>query len=103
MLIAPGATRKFTKDFDLLSQVQDEDVANLKLTVWNVTKAWGSGVLLRQKDGTLTGVWRFTANPARIKANSVLNVRYNVTDTNGAVGVGLFYIRFSGENLATAT
>lgn len=95
MLVAPGATRKFTKDFDLLSQVQDEDPAGLKLAVWNVTKAWGSGLLLRQKDGRISGVWRFTANPSGIKANSALTVRYNVTDGYGAVGAGLFYIRFS--------
>ncbi|WIA17497.1 hypothetical protein OEZ85_014335 [Tetradesmus obliquus] len=95
MLVAPGATRKFTKDFDLLSQVQDEDPADLKLAVWNVTKAWGSGLLLRQKDGRISGVWRFTANPSGVKANSALTVRYNVTDGYGAVGAGLFYIRFS--------
>jgi hypothetical protein len=101
MLVAPGSTKKFTKEFDLLGQVQDEDVANLKLTVWNVTTAWGTGVLLRQKNGKLTGVWRFVANAAGIKVNSVLAVRYNVTDTNGAVGAGVFYISFSGKVLVT--
>jgi hypothetical protein len=75
MLVAPGAAKKFTMDFNLLSKVQDEDVASLKLTVWNVTKAWGSGLLLRRPGGDLTGVWRFTANAAGIKANSVLTVR----------------------------
>jgi hypothetical protein len=99
MLVAPGAAKKFTMDFDLLSKVQDEDVASLKLVVWNVTKAWGAGALLRDKDGDITGVWRFTANAGGIKANSVLNVRYNVTDASGATGVGTFFIRFSGENL----
>jgi hypothetical protein len=98
MLVAPGAPKMFTMDFNLLSKVQDEDANNLNLVVWNVTKAWGSGVLLRNSNSKLTGVWRFTANAAGIKANSVLWVRYNVTDAYGATGTGVFFIRFSGES-----
>lgn len=74
--------------------------APLQITVAKFPASWGQGTL-EKKNGKYTGLWHFTPNIASIKPNSVLVVKYTITDIFGASAAGKVQLKFVGEALPT--